>query len=55
MDLKHFLLPEMHFKANLLISHYDPPPPNSTMFFFIKGAGWVGLDPQWKIPLFCFL
>ena len=26
MALKHFILPEMHFKANLFFSYYDPPP-----------------------------
>ena len=26
MVLKHFILPEKHFKANLFFSHYDPPP-----------------------------
>ena len=25
MVLKHFILPEEHFKANLFFSHYDPP------------------------------
>ena len=25
MVLKHFILPEIHFKANLFFSHYDPP------------------------------
>ena len=25
MVLKHFILPEEHFKANLSFSHYDPP------------------------------
>ena len=25
MVLKHFILLEMHFKANLFFSHYDPP------------------------------
>ena len=24
------------------------------MFFFIKGGGWLGLDPKWKIPLTFF-
>ena len=24
------------------------------MFFSIKGAGWVGPNPQWIIPLFFF-
>ena len=28
MALKHFKLPEMHFKASLFF-HYDPPPPLS--------------------------
>ena len=27
MVLKHFIFPEMHFKANLFFSHYDPPQP----------------------------
>ena len=25
MVLKHFILREEHFKANLFFSHYDPP------------------------------
>ena len=25
MVSKHFILPEMHFKANLFFSYYDPP------------------------------
>ena len=25
MVLKHLILPEKHFKANLFFSHYDPP------------------------------
>ena len=25
MVLKHFILPEEHFKANLFFSHYEPP------------------------------
>ena len=25
MVLKHFILPVEHFKANLFVSHYDPP------------------------------
>ena len=26
MALKHFILPEKHFKANMFFSHYNPPP-----------------------------
>ena len=93
--LKHFIFPEMHFKANLFLSIMTPPPLNHPTtqprdyqvgesnwgecglikvkkqidfkihfrwfkaffdnFFSIKGAGWVGLDPYWKIPLILLL
>ena len=32
--IRHFILPEMHFRATLFFPHYGPPPPSVL-------SGWV--------------
>ena len=48
MVFKYFILTEMHFKANLLFPHYDPPLPTPPLTNGIVGVG----IPSGKIPLF---
>jgi len=39
MVLKHFILPQEHFKANLFFSHYDPPLPTPSLTLVTVGMG----------------